>query len=470
MTRPRLLVSIPLVLVAVALLGFPLFAHEGHGDGEVAPFDLDTPRQVSPQTAAHIGLQTAEIDFGSVEEVVRLTGIVRPVPEMVHSVSSRVQGTVLTIGVQVGDVVQEGDLLVEIESPQLVQSVYELRTLETESYALQTELIRARSRIDELEVELDTARQHATIAKGEFERGKDSDGAVAASVLSQRQGEAVRTQGKARLTDLELSLARAELESMTRQADSMDRSREALERVIATMANADPPGRGEDVAGTGTTSLLLSSSPDEWSSEQGVVRFYSPISGVVIQRSVVAGEGVDAGESLLTVAQYSRVQVEGELPESLVNRAGDLEGKEVRVRRVGDAGVDAIATGTVRFVSPVIDPIKRTTHVVVEVENLAGDLRDGLYVDLAVVLRAEDSAVVVPVSAVVTDGPMHFVFVKDGEFYTKQDIFPGTRDDRVIEVKDGLLPGDIVVVRGAYSLTQLRPKAPAPSADDSSDG
>ena len=134
------------------------------------------------------------------------------------------------------------------------------------------------------------------------------------------------------------------------------------------------------------------------------------------------------------------------------------------------AAAGSIATGIVRFVSPVIDPIKRTTHVVVEADNPAGILRDGLYVDLVVVLRAETSAVVVPASAVVTDGPMHFVFIKDGEFYKKQDINPGTRDDQCIEVKDGLVPGDIVVVRGAYRLTQLRPKAAPASSDDNSDG
>ena len=70
---------------------------------------------------------------------------------------------------------------------------------------------------------------------------------------------------------------------------------------------------------------------------------------------------------------------------------------------------------------------------------------------------------VVPVSAVVTDGPMHFVFVfdKKGEFYKKHDIQPGYRDDRVVEVLNGVFPGDVIVTRGAYSLTQLRPKVGA---------
>ena len=63
-----------------------------------------------------------------------------------------------------------------------------------------------------------------------------------------------------------------------------------------------------------------------------------------------------------------------------------------------------------------------------------------------------------PREAVVIHGPMHFVFIKNGDQYEKQDIVPGVSDDRYIEVLDGLAPGDVIVVQGAYSLTQLRPK------------
>jgi len=45
--------------------------------------------------------------------------------------------------------------------------------------------------------------------------------------------------------------------------------------------------------------------------------------------------------------------------------------------------------------------------------------------------------------------------------FKKRDIVPGAGDDRVVEVTKGLVPGDVVVIQGAYSLTQLRPKAVA---------
>jgi multidrug efflux pump subunit AcrA (membrane-fusion protein) len=62
---------------------------------------------------------------------------------------------------------------------------------------------------------------------------------------------------------------------------------------------------------------------------------------------------------------------------------------------------------------------------------------------------------------------MTFVFVEEDGVYHKHDIVPGIRDDRFIEVLDGLVPGDRVVIRGAHGLTQLRGVgAPEPEMDD----
>ena len=123
-----------------------------------------------------------------------------------------------------------------------------------------------------------------------------------------------------------------------------------------------------------------------------------------------------------------------------------------------------------RFISPVIDATKRTAHLIVDVDNSLGLLRQGQFVDLAVVLRSNDSAVVIPASASVKEGPLQYVFVKDGkgenEFYQKRDIATGVRDDRVVEIKSGLVPGDVIAVNGAFSISQLRgfvPGAPEPA-------
>ena len=469
MDRRYAMAFIGLAAIALAGLSQSLSAHEGHGKGEIAPYDLDTPRKVSPETAAHIGLETAEVDFGAVQEVLRLIGVVRPVPDQVHKITSRIAGTILKITVQVGETVRKGDLIVQIDSPALAEYVYEARKLDSEYFQLLGELAGAESRIDELLVLVEAALEHASIVDAELARLQDNTAAVAVNVLSDKRADAVQTRSEARLRAIELSLAHRLLEAMNQQVIAMAESREALREVIASIrgqVHEDAPTR---VAATDTTGLRSDRLSTETPGRLGLVSLYAPMSGVVIHRGVTAGQGVDAGEELVEIADYASVQIEGELPESLVDRLGSGTGMQVRIRNVSNTVGDPIGVGRVRFISPMIDPIKRTTHVIVSAENADGRLRDGLYVELSIVLREAASAIVVPASAVVTDGPMHFVFLQDGEFYKKQDIDPGVRDDRVVEVLDGVFPGDVVVTRGAYSLTQLRPKAPA-AADAAGEG
>ena len=454
MIRSQVLLSIFVAVVVLIALTLPVFAHEGHGKGEVAPYDLDTPRKVSPETAAHIGLQTAEVDFGSVEEVLRLVGVVKPLPNSIAVIAPRIAGTVLRITVQVGDTVQRGDLIAEIDSPELAQYIYEARKLDTEYFELLGEVAGAASKVEALTVQVEASAEHASIVKAEYERLQTNDGAIAVNVLSEKQVAAVQADSEAKLRKIELSLAEQQLDSMNKQSDSMQDSRDALGEVIALIRDGAVEMR---IAAAGGMNLMLEKNSDEQPGRIGLVRLHAPISGIVTTRNVNTGEGVESGQALVEIADYSRVQIEGELPESLVERAISGTNNKVRLRRVSDTNGAAIATGRVRFISPVIDPVKRTTHLFVEADNPQGLLRDGMYVDISLVLREETSAVVVPVSSVVIDGPMHFVFVKDGEFYKKQDINPGYRDDRVVEVLEGVLPGDIIVTRGAYSLTQLRP-------------
>jgi RND family efflux transporter MFP subunit len=405
-------------VIGAAVL-IPAIAHEGHGKIESAAFDLDAPRTVSPETTAVIGLETAEIDFGKVESVLRLTGVVRVLPDRVQALAPRISGSVANVAVRVGDLVWRGDVLAEIDSPEFLK--------------LLADVVRAEGRVEQLRVDVASAKQRADVAEAELQRVEANPEAVSANLLGEKRSAAIGARSEARQRELELAQATKEVESLHRLTDTIRQA------------------------------------PDAGREQSGRLALVAALDGVVISRSAVAGQGVEAGQTILEVADYTTVQVEGELPESLVGRLTDPAGRSARIRV--DADGEPVATGTVRFISPVVDPIKRTTHLVIETENPGGVLRDGMFVDVALVLREEADAVVVPASAVLSDGPMHFVFVqqKEKDVFKKQDITPGVTDDRVVEVLKGLAPGDVVVTQGAYSLTQLRPRVgtAAPEATES---
>ena len=173
----------------------------------------------------------------------------------------------------------------------------------------------------------------------------------------------------------------------------------------------------------------------------------------------------------------------------MIPQFASASGQHVRIRRPGaPPGEAPIATGEVRGISPTVDPIKRTAHLLIisqnpaiqgpgghagatgaERPNSVPTLQEGMFVSLAVTTSPGVQSVVIPISALITDGPTPFVFIKDGDAYIKRDILPGARNDRFLEVKDGLVPGDVVVTKGAYLLTQLRPAAAAAPEDHNHD-
>ena len=122
MARSRAAVAMGALALVTAAFLIPVYAHEGHGKTESASWDPNAPKKVSPQTALAIGLKTAEVDFGQVEEVMKLTGSVRARPDRLVAVSPRTAGIVRAIRVQPGDSVKKGDALAEIESQELAKN------------------------------------------------------------------------------------------------------------------------------------------------------------------------------------------------------------------------------------------------------------------------------------------------------------------------------------------------------------
>lgn len=414
--------------------------HAGHGGAEIGPYDLDSPRIVSPETAAHIGLQTAEVDFAAVEDVLALSGIVRAAPDRHWTIATRTAGKILSVRVQVGDRVKQGDLLLEIDSPELARNIYEVRKLETEYLRLLVDIARSEGRVKQLRVGLENAQEAANLAEAELQRSEAAgENVIPLNVLGERRTNALKARGEARLREVDLEVSTQETAALKNQAEALRLSRDAL----MAIANVEPPQQG-----------AVSRSADE--QPINLVRLVAPADGLVVARSARPGHWASPGETLLEVADYAVVQIEGELPESLIARVVGRSSDKVRIRLAADEAF--LGKGRVKFISPVLDEVKRTAHVLIDAPNSAGTLRGGMYADLVIVLREEKTAVVVPVSAVIQDGPVHFVFTKNGDVYQKQDITPGLTNDQFVEVLGGLAPGDTVVSQGAYSLTQLRPK------------
>jgi multidrug efflux pump subunit AcrA (membrane-fusion protein) len=104
--------------------------------------------------------------------------------------------------------------------------------------------------------------------------------------------------------------------------------------------------------------------------------------------------------------------------------------------------------GSVSFIADQIDPEKRTLRIWVSIDNKEGLLKPEFFAKVDLVVRPGSEVLAVPVEAIIDDGAEKFVFVKNGNEFVRQDVATGMRDDRYIEITDGLYPGDQVVTDG----------------------
>ena len=185
-------------------------------------------------------------------------------------------------------------------------------------------------------------------------------------------------------------------------------------------------------------------------SELGVMSLTAPIEGDVVRVRVFRGQAVEPSYTAFTIADRSTLWV----------RLSVFEGEVINVR-MGDSveiasqvTPDEVLTGTVTFVSTVLDPVTRSAEVRVVVPNEAGKLRVGQAVNARIrPSAARKQAVAIPRSALVQVDGKPTVFVEVAErSVMPRTIEIGAQGPDFIEVKTGLDAGERIVTEGVFAL------------------
>jgi RND family efflux transporter MFP subunit len=210
----------------------------------------------------------------------------------------------------------------------------------------------------------------------------------------------------------------------------------------------------------------------------GETRIQSPLTGVVSQRRLDPGSlvGPPGGGAIITVVRVDVLRV------FITINEHDLEGvtlgKDARVEL--DALPGRTFTGRVVRLSPGLDPVTRTLDAEVQLQNHEGELRPGMYGRGAIIVEVHPKAPVVSANAVIISDQKASVFVLTGDTVKRRAIVTGVDGGEWLEVKEGLRPGEEVVVAGTDGLadgTKVRVSrnvdpftgartAPAPAAAD----
>ena len=183
--------------------------------------------------------------------------------------------------------------------------------------------------------------------------------------------------------------------------------------------------------------------------EAGVKRFVvrAPISGIISESSAVSGVSTEIGKPLFRIVDINALYVRGVVPESELSKLGQLSGAEIEMPDTGQiVRVNRLVT-----IGRLVDPETRTVPVIYEIDNRNHRLAVNQTVFLRLLLTASEKKPVVPEAAVIDDAGRPVVFVQvAGESFLRRPVKLGVRNGGVVQVMEGVKPGDRVVTKGAY--------------------
>jgi membrane fusion protein (multidrug efflux system) len=187
----------------------------------------------------------------------------------------------------------------------------------------------------------------------------------------------------------------------------------------------------------------------------------APFDGVAGLRKVSAGDFVDVGQDMVNLEQIDPLKTDFRVAEVYLGAV--RSGQRIEV------GVDAFAgetfAGEVYAIDPLIDESGRSVVLRARLPNPDGRLRPGLFARVTLVLNERNDAIQVPEQALVPQGQDQFVFrVVDGKAALTK-VTAGIRRDGMVEITDGLGPGDEVVTAGQLKIRDGAPVAPVPAGE-----
>ncbi len=404
-------------------------AEGAHNEAEV---------RLSPEALAAAHIEIEGVTERPAVALLQSTGTIEINQQQSQQATPLVGGRVERVNVSLGDRVRAGAVLAVISSPQIAQMHGKLHEAETQRALAERNLERvlraenrvavlsAKARLDEAEATLRRVRRLVELGAG---AGKD----LIAAETAQRTAKAEYEFQSNISLSREVQEARAAVE--TARVD-VSHIRDEMRALGAPVPEGEQHNHHKD------TSLVA-------------VR--APVSGMVTERLVNAGAGVESGRPLFTIGNLSTVWVIANVPEAQIAQVHVGTPVEITATTLGDTR----SSGRVAYIDPQLNEDTRTARVRIEMPNPGERLKTGMFVQVGFQsgTPAEGHELVIRSEALQRIGERTVVFVprepEPGTFAVRE-VQVGAESGGYTRVIAGLELGQKVVTKGSFTLkTQM---------------
>lgn len=385
--RPSAAALWVLAIVTVLILGGAFFA------GYLPETSRQTAlaKEAKADTEALPPVNVTIVDQASANSQLVLPGSIQAVTEA--PVLARASGYIKTRYADIGDRVKEGQLLADIEAPELDQQVTQAKA----------SVDQTKSTLEETTANLQQGKTNRDIARLTFERWNTliAKGAV----------------------------ARQDVDTYKAQYDAAEANMQSLDKAVNVARN--------NIAVAEANLGRLTEMRD-------YLKVRAPFAGVITLRNVDTGALVAEGNTLLfRIAQTDRLRTYVNVPQA--------DSTSVRVGQTAELKIPDLPLktfkGTVTRTANALDPVTRTLLAEVQVPNQEGLLLPGMYSEVNFTTPRLEPPLIIRADALVVrgDGP-HVAVVGADDVVHFQTVQVGRDYGDTLEILGGLAKGARVVV------------------------
>ncbi|CAN5632470.1 N/A [soil metagenome] len=396
-------------------------------------------------------------------EITTAQAVIQPIPSYIEAtgnlasdaqtdVAPAVGGKIVEVNFDIGSYVNQGDVLVRLDPRDANIRLEQARAqLGQQQQAVQ----QAEAGVEQAIASLRQTQARLGVSDGETFQIKDFS--QVKSVTAQLQLAETELRRAERLLESG-DVSRAIYDQRKAQRDALlgqlDEARSNAAVAIRAISTAQAAVGSARAAANSAKAAIRTSEAMISQAQKSVTDtiVYSPISGYVAERNADVGEFISPStpnSKIATIVRTSTLRAKIDLPEQEVGKVTTGQGVSVQV----SAYPERSFAGRIVRIAPSVNQQARTLSVEAEIQNVDGLLKPGQFVTVRITQSQPISAVMIPASAVRTDGTINRVYVvKDGAA-REQIVQLGLLENDKIQVKNGVVEGDIVAISNINQLS-----------------
>lgn len=391
------------IALAAALVTLVFYGYRTQFESRAA----STPEAQSQENAA-VAVQVERPQRGDLIRRVLLPGSVEPFEQV--TLYAKVAGYLKWIKVDIGDRVQRGEVLAEIDVPEMAP---EYEVAEAEVRRTEASQLHAQAELERAQAEVDLKR--ITFERLHSVRRQEPD------VLPQQNVDEAKAhydvaQAMVKVFESRVQLARSD----------MEKAKASRARLAALME---------------------------------YTKIVAPVTGVVIKRHVDPGALIQHALSqtnvspIVTVASVDTLRVFVDVSE----REVPWVKKGLPVSLTVDALSGRVFEGACTRFSTALEPKTRTMRTEIDFTNRDGLLRPGMYGKVDLILERRENVLTVPAGAILFEGGKAYVYsVVDGKA-RQAPVRTGVDDGIRVEINEGLTGNEPVIIAGKDAVKEGTP-------------